>query len=281
MVGTAIPFVMFVLWDAALLGSVSQADADAINAAVARSGGAIELVADPLLALQATSPTAAALVSAFSFFAITTSFLGFVLGLVDFLGDGLGFNKENDDVGVNVGVTGVTSSGVTSLPGFQQETADETAMNTPTVIYRPDCLPVQNKENGNDPRSFALALFPPLAFALSYPDVFLDALDSAGTFGVLTLFGCMPPAMAWVSRGYGTILGGLGSNDSGTESGVARKEGFASSKLTKKGTESTPNAEHDEIVPGGKPVLVGLFSFAASVVFGESVSRIGGLVFDR
>jgi hypothetical protein len=31
------------------LGSVSQADADAINAAVARSGGAIELVADPLL----------------------------------------------------------------------------------------------------------------------------------------------------------------------------------------------------------------------------------------
>ena len=47
-VGTAIPFVMFVLWDAALLGSVSQADADAINAAVARSGGAIELVADPL-----------------------------------------------------------------------------------------------------------------------------------------------------------------------------------------------------------------------------------------
>mgnify|MGYP006077691381 FL=1 len=48
-VGTAIPFVMFVLWDAALLGSVSQADADAINAAVARSGGAIELVADPLL----------------------------------------------------------------------------------------------------------------------------------------------------------------------------------------------------------------------------------------
>jgi len=221
------------------------------------------------------------LVSAFSFFAITTSFLGFVLGLVDFLGDGLGFNKENDDVGVNVGVTGVTSSGVTSLPGFQQETADETAMNTPTVIYRPDCLPVQNKENGNDPRSFALALFPPLAFALSYPDVFLDALDSAGTFGVLTLFGCMPPAMAWVSRGYGTILGGLGSNDSGTESGVARKEGFASSKLTKKGTESTPNAEHGEIVPGGKPVLVGLFSFAASVVFGESVSRIGGLVFDR
>ena len=48
-VGTAIPFVMFVSWDAALLGSVSQADADAINAAVARSGGAIELVADPLL----------------------------------------------------------------------------------------------------------------------------------------------------------------------------------------------------------------------------------------
>jgi tyrosine-specific transport protein len=97
MAGTAIPFAMFVLWDAALLGSVSQAQAEDALDAVARSGGAIEAIADPLAALQATSPAAAALVSGFSFFAITTSFVGFVLGLVDFLSDGLGFRAEESE----------------------------------------------------------------------------------------------------------------------------------------------------------------------------------------
>ena len=67
---------MFVLWDAAVLGSVSAEDAASAAAAVA-AGGA---VMDPLAALRDTSTTAAALVQGFSFFAISTSFLGFVLG---------------------------------------------------------------------------------------------------------------------------------------------------------------------------------------------------------
>jgi tyrosine-specific transport protein len=146
--GTAIPFAMFVLWDAAVLGSVSAEDAAAVAASVAAGGG----MPDPLATLRDTSSTAAALVQGFSFFAISTSFLGFVLGLTDFLADGL-----------------------------QIPTGDK-----------------------NDPRPFALALIPPTVFALSYPDVFLSALDSAGTFGVLTLFGCMPPLMAWSNR-YGAL----------------------------------------------------------------------------
>jgi tyrosine-specific transport protein len=146
--GTAIPFAIFVLWDAAVLGSVSAEDAAAVAASVAAGGG----MPDPLATLRDTSSTAAALVQGFSFFAISTSFLGFVLGLTDFLADGL-----------------------------QIPTGDK-----------------------NDPRPFALALIPPTVFALSYPDVFLSALDSAGTFGVLTLFGCMPPLMAWSNR-YGAL----------------------------------------------------------------------------
>ena len=77
--GTAIPFAMFVLWDAAVLGSVSAEDAASAAAAVAAGGAVI----DPLAALRDTSTTAAALVQGFSFFAISTSFLGFVLGGVD------------------------------------------------------------------------------------------------------------------------------------------------------------------------------------------------------
>lgn len=220
MAGTAIPFAMFVLWDAALLGSVSQAQAEDALDAVARSGGAIEAIADPLAALQATSPAAAALVSGFSFFAITTSFVGFVLGLVDFLSDGLGFRAEESET---------------------------------------------KTQKGNDWRPFALTLAPPWAFALSYPDVFLDALDSAGTFGVLTLFGCMPPAMAWSNR-----YGGFGNANN------AKKDGDAS-----EWKENQSEETRARLLPGGKPALLLCFSLAAGVVLTESVQRVGYLLFDR
>ena len=199
--GTAIPFAMFVLWDAALLGSVSQAQAEDALDAVARSGGAIEAIADPLEALQATSPAATALVAGFSFFAITTSFLGFVLGLVDFLTDGLGFAATRAK-------TDVAGTGT--------------------------------KPEGNDWRPFALTLVPPWAFALSYPDVFLDALDTAGTFGVLTLFGCMPPAMAWSNR-YGGFRDDVTKAIPGDTSG-----GSATPKAPVSNGSSA-------LVPGGKP----------------------------
>lgn len=219
--GTAIPFAMFALWDAALLGSVSRAQAEDALDAVARSGGAIEAIADPLAALQATSPAATALVAGFSFFAITTSFLGFVLGLVDFLTDGLGFAASS------------------------------------------------KPETGNDWRPFALTLVPPWAFALSYPDVFLDALDTAGTFGVLTLFGCMPPAMAWSNR-----YGGFGNDETKAVPG----DGSGGSVTSK---ESESNNARTTLVPGGKPALIACFGLAAGVVVTESVQRVGYLLFDR
>ena len=82
--GTAIPFVMFTLWDGAVLGGVSAEDlAAGVNL-------------DPLSTLQGMSPAAAGLVKSFSVFAMSTSFLGFVLGLVDFLSDGFGWREEGD-----------------------------------------------------------------------------------------------------------------------------------------------------------------------------------------
>jgi tyrosine-specific transport protein len=228
--GTAIPFAMFVLWDAALLGSVSQAQAEDALDAVARSGGAIEAIADPLEALQATSPAATALVAGFSFFAITTSFLGFVLGLVDFLTDGLGFAATR----ANTDVAGTGS-----------------------------------KPEGNDWRPFALTLVPPWAFALSYPDVFLDALDTAGTFGVLTLFGCMPPAMAWSNR-----YGGFRDDVTKAIPGGVDSGGSATPKAPVSNGSSA-------LVPGGKPALIAAFGLAAGVVATETAQRVGYLLFDR
>jgi len=44
--------------------------------------------------------------------------------------------------------------------------------------------------------SRALAFVPPLAVALVYPDVFLKAIDFAGGFGIVTLFGILPSIIA-------------------------------------------------------------------------------------
>lgn len=57
--------------------------------------------------------------------------------------------------------------------------------------------------------SRALAFGPPLIIALVYPDVFLKAIDFAGGFGIVTLFGILPAIIAIRKAKTGTqkILG--------------------------------------------------------------------------
>jgi len=69
----------------------------------------------------------APLIQGFSFLAIATSFIGFILGLTDFLADAL------------------------ALPSGRQA-----------------------------PLPYGLTLLPPLGLAVTYPGVFLEALDAAG-----------------------------------------------------------------------------------------------------
>ena len=45
-----------------------------------------------------------------------------------------------------------------------------------------------------------LATLPPFLLALAFPALFFSALDFAGCYGVLTLFGLLPVAMAWSER---------------------------------------------------------------------------------
>ena len=70
--GTGVPLLMFLAWDAAILGSLKP--------------GA-EAGADPLQSLIGTDPIVGSLVQIFSFLAVATSFIGFLFGLVDFVGD--------------------------------------------------------------------------------------------------------------------------------------------------------------------------------------------------
>ena len=47
---------------------------------------------------------------------------------------------------------------------------------------------------------YVLATGAPFLLALAFPALFFSALDFAGCYGVLTLFGLLPVAMAWSER---------------------------------------------------------------------------------
>jgi len=178
--GSVVPMAMFVLWDAAALG---------LPGAVAGGAG------DAVAALEALSPAANGLVAGFSFLALTTSFVGFVFGLSDFIGGALG-----------------KPSG------------------------RPQAVP------------YALTLAPPFLLSLALKDVFLTALDKAGTFGVLMLFGVLPPAMVWQER-YGKS--GTGTGDAAGAFGVG------------------------ELLPGGRFALGLVGGSAAVVIAREALQQLG------
>ncbi|BBN03966.1 tyrosine-specific transport protein [Marchantia polymorpha subsp. ruderalis] len=143
--GTSIPLVMFLVWDALILGSF-PAVSDSINIA--------PTMVDPLAILRSTNGVVGPIIETFSLLAVATSYIGFVLGLADFLADLL------------------------KLPsgGLKQ------------------------------PLPYLLTLIPPLALALTSPGIFFKALDFAGTYGVLVLFGIIPAAMAWSERYSDTSL---------------------------------------------------------------------------
>lgn len=136
LIGTLIPLVMFLSWNATILGSTSHI----VNGS------------DPVEALRLSVPIASPLIKSFSVFALATSYIGFVLGLTDFISD---------------------------------------AMKLPS---------------GRQPMPYLIALVPALGMALTYPDIFFKALNYAGTYGVLVLFGVLPALMAWSERYSGSTV---------------------------------------------------------------------------
>ncbi|KAB2615287.1 hypothetical protein D8674_021875 [Pyrus ussuriensis x Pyrus communis] len=133
--GTSIPLVLFLVWNAVILGTITNVDMSS------------DKIMDPLQQLQATNEVVGPIVEVFSLFAIATSYIGFVLGLSDFLADLL------------------------KLPGGQSRS-----------------LP------------YLMTLAPPVVLSLLDPEIFFKALDFAGTYGVLVLFGIVPAAMSWSDR---------------------------------------------------------------------------------
>ncbi|KAK8598190.1 hypothetical protein V6N13_095578 [Hibiscus sabdariffa] len=137
--GTAIPLGLFLVWNGVILGSISNLDMSS------------DQMIDPLQRLRSSNGIVGS--RGFSLLAIATSYIGFVLGLSDFLADFL------------------------KLPTGE-----------------------------NKPQPYLLTLIPPLGLALLDSEIFFKALDFAGTYGVLVLFGILPAAMSWSDRTLTLIL---------------------------------------------------------------------------
>ncbi|KAK4375561.1 hypothetical protein RND71_006238 [Anisodus tanguticus] len=172
--GTAIPLALFLVWDGVILGTITTLGTEA------------DKIADPLQLLRSTNGIVGPIVDIFSLLAIATSYIGFVLGLADFLADLL------------------------KLPS-----------------------------GPNRPLPYLLTLVPPLILSLLDPEIFFKALDFAGTYGVLVLFGLLPAAMSWSDRYL----------------------------------ESTQTPNLPPLVPGGKIALSLVFGGAALVILSEIVEN--------
>ncbi len=141
--GSAIPLLIYLVWEWLILGLVP----------VHGKGGFLEAMAGGNMATEVLKRAVGSswvvdVAQYFAFFAILTSFLGNSLSFVDFLADGLHVKKDR------TGKFGL-------------------------------CL---------------LVILPPFAMALAYPGIFLSALNYAGAFGAVILFGILPALMVWSGR---------------------------------------------------------------------------------
>lgn len=141
--GSAIPLVIYLIWEWLILGLVP----------VHGEGGFLQVLEEGNMATDVLKTAVGSLwvvdiAQYFAFFAILTSFLGNSLSFVDFLADGLQVKKDR--------------LGKLWL-----------------------CL---------------LVIGPPFILAFVYPRIFLSALNYAGAFGAMILFGILPAAMVWAGR---------------------------------------------------------------------------------
>ena len=182
LVGSAIPLLMFLAWNATILSSVH----------LIGSGNFTEIPFDPLEWLQNGSANRwlSTTISIFSELAIATSFVGFFYGLLNFFSEAFAI-----------------------------------------------ALPNPPKRSG----IYALALLPPIVLAAFIPNLFLTALDYAGTFGISVLFGILPAAIVWKQRDR----------------------------------DPAPETNRRSWLPGGKIALIVTIGIAAAVISEQLLTKTG------
>ncbi|PKA61775.1 hypothetical protein AXF42_Ash008606 [Apostasia shenzhenica] len=103
------------------------------------------------------------------------------------------------------------------------------------------CLVLKLPSGESKPLPYLLTLVPPVILALLDPEIFFKALDFAGTYGVLVLFGVLPGAMSWSER-------------------------YSAS--------SSSSSRVPPLVPGGKGTLTIVMGGALLVIFSELLRNV-------
>ena len=164
--------------------------------------------------------------------------MGFYYGLTDFFADVLGFDtkgvgsSDGGEQNMAVRVPKVAKKAIAVREEEEEEEEEEEAAAPATALRTP----------GEKALLGALTLLPPLGFAVGDPSILFSALDNGGTYGVMTLFGILPAAMAWAQR-YG--------------------EG-----------RDPDTAFAEEALPGGKLTLLAMIAAGAAFVSVETWERI-------
>jgi hypothetical protein len=249
--------------------SVPAVTAAAAGAGAAEAATAVSALMDPIALLRETGgPLVTPLIDAFTFLAVLTSAIAFILGLSGFFQDALKVRCCND----------ATWRTRFCLLAEVCSRAQRPGMKQPWHVI----LLLQLPASSQQPLPYVLTVVPPLACAVLFPgailalcldfahallpcpvadslrtvcpslsslakaslplcpaDIFFSAVAFAGTFGILPLFGIIPAAMVWSER-YGD----------GTMSRV-------------------------QIVPGGRPALLLVGGIAAGIIGREVLLSTG------
>jgi tyrosine-specific transport protein len=213
--GSGIPALMYIAWNLVILGSIPP------------QAGSVGSLFDPLESLRSSGDTFGTLVSAFSAFALLASFTGSLIGLVDYFADI--FAKP-----LGIGSTCDASCKIEIHTNTEKciDTASRYTTSQRCIL-------------------FGSSLCPPLAIALYDPSLFFVALDNAGIFGNLLLFGIVPVAMVWQQR-----YGSKDKSSIGTDSELAVPP----------------------VLPGGRLTLTLMMSGAVGMFLFEGYERCAGAI---
>jgi len=211
--GSVPPLLMFLLWDSVALGMIP------IDA-LAQSGNG-EMIIDPLAFLLASGdPSLVLAISVFSVSAIATSAIGTALSLSDY-----------------------TQSLLDKAVDKLQDRGAGAAAPVPKDTWQ------WWESGGAKLAALTVTFVPPLAVAVSNPNIFVGAANFAGAYGMTTLFGLMPIMMAWKVRGYRTS---------------------ATAPVA-------PTKQQGVLVPGGPVVLGAMFAAIAAIQLKQASQDLGSL----
>ncbi|GLC35572.1 hypothetical protein PLESTM_000338900 [Pleodorina starrii] len=303
--GVLIPAAMYLLWDGAILGSLDNLAANAADAAAA---AAAATAAASAAAAAATAATAAADAAAAAAAAVAGD------------GDGAGSAAAvaADAAAIAAAAAAAASASAAAAgdaeAGSMSSSAELTAALDPLVLLQDaggpvvaplvqvfsflaiatsftafviaavDFLPDAFKPLAAVPRAgrYALVVLPPILLSTASPGIFFASLDIAGTYGVMTLYGMMPAAMAWASR-YGgsgngatvaTVAAAADAAAAATGGPVAAAAGAAAGDAAVEGNGSGSGSGSDgarsvELMPGGPAALLLTGAAAAAVIVSQ------------